>query len=414
MAETSPGDAAATERLHSYWVHGEGAAKIRWGQPGDFDRCTAELGKYIKDPQGYCNLAHKEATGMYPAQHAAMEKHAGRAAPMADSKPYGDVKYADPKNGKYPVDTADHAKAAWAYINQDKNAAEYPMNGVALAAVKAAIMAACKHFGIDVADSSAPASRSEAVFFRTYDLEDIRIIKRAEGDGSGRLVEAYAAVFNVPAEIRDHEGHYNEENDPTAFNRSIDHASRASRSPFRCIYNHGMTLHGTPAERFSIPIGTPEEVRAETRGLLTRTLYNKTPLADEILEAVMSGGITAQSYSGRIIRSTPQLRAGEKYRPRGGQLTTVRRMELGLREYGPTPFPAFSGAEILGVRMSTPGQFGQDPDEEQDPGTAPDDAPAAGDPLSRTDGDEHSARYHQHSLYEMESRKLREAAGLVW
>ena len=31
----------ATERLHEYWVHGEGAAKIRWGDAGDFDRCVA-------------------------------------------------------------------------------------------------------------------------------------------------------------------------------------------------------------------------------------------------------------------------------------------------------------------------------------------------------------------------------------
>lgn len=349
-AVTNPG---GTERLHAYWVHGEGAAKIRWGEDNDFARCVAELGKYIRDPQGYCNLAHKAATGMYPAQHAAMEKKAGRA---------------------------DMAKQ-------------------------------------DVVDKPAAATpRAEAVFFRTYELEDIRVIRRAEGDGSGRLVEAYAAVFNVPAEIRDREGHYNEENDPTAFNRSIDHAVRASRSPFRCIYNHGLTIHGTPAERFSIPIGTPEEVRAETRGLLTRTRYNETPLADEVLEAITSGGITAQSYSGRIIRSSPQLRAGEKYRPRGGQLQTVRRLELGLREYGPTPFPAFSGAEILGVRMSTPGSWSPDPDEqeEQDPGTAPDDAPAAGDPLSRDDGDEHSARYHQHQLFLLESQKKREAAGLVW
>lgn len=68
-----------TERLHEYWVHGEGAAKIRWGAPGDFDRCVLELGKYIRDPQGYCNLAHHAALGIYPATHAAEIKHAGRA-----------------------------------------------------------------------------------------------------------------------------------------------------------------------------------------------------------------------------------------------------------------------------------------------------------------------------------------------
>jgi HK97 family phage prohead protease len=416
MAETSPRDVQATGRLHAYWVHGEGAAKIRWGEGGDYDRCVVELGKYIKDPHGYCAKAHKEATGMWPAQHAALEKHAGRAA-MADKKPYGDVTYADPKNGKYPVDTEAHARAAWSYVNMPKNASQYPMNGVTLAEVKAKIMAACKKFGVDVSsDSSAPASRAE--FMRMYPLEDMHIIRSEQG-GDGRTVEAFAAVFDQQAEISDHEGHYLEEIDRSAFNRAIDHA-RASRGglpgAIKVLYNHGMTIQGTPSERFSVPIGVPVEVRAEARGLLTRTRYSETPLADEILESVRAGSITSQSFTGRIIRSTPQLARGDKYRPRQGELTVVRRTELGFREYGPVLWPAYTGAEILGVRMSTPGQFGPDPDEheEQDPGTAPDDAPAAGDPLSRTDGDEHSARYHQHQLFLLESQKRREAAGLVW
>ena len=63
-------------------------------------------------------------------------------------KPYGDVEYADPKNGKYPIDTAAHVKAALSYIGQEKNAAEYPLNGVTLASVKANIEAAAKKFGI--------------------------------------------------------------------------------------------------------------------------------------------------------------------------------------------------------------------------------------------------------------------------
>jgi hypothetical protein len=178
-----------------------------------------------------------------------------------------------------------------------------------------------------------------------------------------------------------------------------------------------MTIMGTPSDRGSIPIGTPEEVRAETRGLLTRTRYNETSLADDVLEAIRSGGITAQSYTGRILRSSPELRRGEKYRPgRDGRLITVRRLELALREYGPTPFPAFSGAEILGVRMSTPGEYAPDPDEQEE-ALPPDGEPAAGDSLARADdgdGDEHSARYHQHALYSLRSKERREAAGLVW
>jgi phage head maturation protease len=338
---------------------------------------------------------------------------------MADSKPYGDVKYADPKNGKYPIDTAAHAKAAWDYVIVQKNADQYPVNGVALAPVKAAIMAACKHFGIDVAadDSKQPASRAE--FRRTYPLEGLNIIRAADG-GNGRTVEAFAAVFNEPAEIQDHEGHYIEVIDPTAFDSAIEFAGR-NKGGFaqnvKVIYNHGRTNDGLPSERFQMPIGVPVYIKAESGGVLTRTLYNETQLAEEVLENIRAGSITSQSFVGRIIRSDPQLGRGARYRPdAAGNLRTVRRMKLGLREYGPVLWPAYSGADILGVRMSTPGSFSPDPDEheEQDPGTPPDEGPAAGDPLSRTEGEEHSARYHQHALYAMRSRELREKAGLDW
>src|SRR6266699_2752412 len=74
---------------------------------------------------------------------------------MADSnKPYGNVAYADPKNGKYPIDTAAHAKAAWSYVNMPKNAAQYPLNGVTLSSVKARIKAACAKFGIDISEGN--------------------------------------------------------------------------------------------------------------------------------------------------------------------------------------------------------------------------------------------------------------------
>jgi hypothetical protein len=182
----------------------------------------------------------------------------------------------------------------------------------------------------------------------------------------------------------------------------------------KVLYNHGMTINGTPSERFSMPIGVPVDIRAEARGLLTRTRYSETPLADEVLESIRAGSITSQSFTGRIMRSDPQLRAGDRHRPRSGQLTTVRRTELGLREYGPVLWPAYTGAEILGVRMSTPGGA-LDPDEEEindAEGTPPDDGPAAGDPPAQED--EHSARYHQHQLYVLRSQELREEAGLVW
>jgi hypothetical protein len=38
---------------------------------------------------------------------------------------YGDVKFADPTNNKYPIDTEEHVRAAWGYIHHKDNAAEY-------------------------------------------------------------------------------------------------------------------------------------------------------------------------------------------------------------------------------------------------------------------------------------------------
>lgn len=146
----------------------------------------------------------------------------------------------------------------------------------------------------------------------------------------------------------------------------------------KVLWNHGRDLSGAASDRFSMPIGVPVDIRAESRGLLTRTRYSETPLADEVLENIRAGSITSQSFTGAIMRSTPQLRRGDRHRPdSAGNLKTVRRTELGLREYGPVLWPAYSGAEIMGVRMSTPGSYGQDQDEEQDPGTSLDGEPAA-------------------------------------
>ena len=45
MADTTP-SVGNTEQLMRYWAEGKGATKIRWGQPGDFDRCVEQLSKY--------------------------------------------------------------------------------------------------------------------------------------------------------------------------------------------------------------------------------------------------------------------------------------------------------------------------------------------------------------------------------
>jgi len=221
MADIHPGNA---ERLHEYWVHGEGAAKIRWGEPDDFARCTRQLIEHAQftpeQAHGYCNLAHKAALGFYPATHAAMEKKVRRsavadtkaqdydadgldsswdgdhsdlpdlhglqmhhfeqaAADMGMSAPGGDVSRAMPKLGtgarfkklksSLAAKGAHDPGALAAYIGRKKfGRAKF---------TKLAAKARGAHGGGGV-------SRT---LTRPWPLTDIRIVSRAGGDGSGRV-----------------------------------------------------------------------------------------------------------------------------------------------------------------------------------------------------------------------------------
>jgi len=73
--EATPNDVENTERLMRYWAEGPGAAKIRWGVAGDFDRCRLHLGKYVSPGQldGLCSNLHQRATGARPG-HAPTEQ----------------------------------------------------------------------------------------------------------------------------------------------------------------------------------------------------------------------------------------------------------------------------------------------------------------------------------------------------
>lgn len=181
------------------------------------------------------------------------------------------------------------------------------------------------------------------LFARSWALDDIQILRTADGHGDGRTVEAYAAVFDTPAEIRDQHGHYNEVIARTAFARTLSHGI----DRVGVFYNHALTMHGTPAEGAnSVPIGSPVSIVADGRGLRTVTRYNKSDLAEHVLEAIRAGDIRGYSFRGGIFKSDP----ARLPRARAGALPTVTRTELGLREYGPTPMPAYRDAGILAVR----------------------------------------------------------------
>ena len=70
--------------------------------------------------------------------------------PERGEKEYGDVKFADPVNNKYPIDTEEHVRAAWSYINQRDNAAKYEKKEAEL--IKDRIKRAAKKFDIEIDD----------------------------------------------------------------------------------------------------------------------------------------------------------------------------------------------------------------------------------------------------------------------
>jgi len=94
--------------------------------------------------KGYPNRA--KALTLQQALYANVPE--ARQAAATAPKPYGNVTYADPKNGKYPIDSEEHVRAAWSYINVAKNAAKYPLNGVTLDSVKSKIRGAMKRHGV--------------------------------------------------------------------------------------------------------------------------------------------------------------------------------------------------------------------------------------------------------------------------
>lgn len=77
--------------------------------------------------------------------------------PEGGKKKYGNVAFADTANSKYPIDTEEHVRAAWNYINKPKNAAKY--SATDLKTIKSKIVRAWKK----LIDPKGPPSAAKMV-----------------------------------------------------------------------------------------------------------------------------------------------------------------------------------------------------------------------------------------------------------
>jgi len=70
--------------------------------------------------------------------------------PEEGERRYGDVEFADPTNKKYPIDSPEHIRAAWSYINHKDNDAKYDKDEVTR--IKDSIKRAAKEKGVVISE----------------------------------------------------------------------------------------------------------------------------------------------------------------------------------------------------------------------------------------------------------------------
>ena len=119
--------------------------------------------------------------------------------PKAGIAEYGNVTFADAKNKKYPIDTADHVRAAWNYIAKEANAAKYEPDEVSQ--IKSKIVSAWKK----LIDKAGPPSAGKAIELAALDSgEDIAVLPgysvKAIGNDDG-WVGGYLVKFGGDGDL---------------------------------------------------------------------------------------------------------------------------------------------------------------------------------------------------------------------
>ena len=108
--------------------------------------------------------------------------------PQRGKEEYGDVEFADERNKKYPINDEGHIRAAWNYINKEKNAAEYSAEDVSK--IKAKIIAAWKK---KINKAGPPSAVHKSFFFNFF-----KSIKKGEIPpkiGDKKMIDGKEYIF---------------------------------------------------------------------------------------------------------------------------------------------------------------------------------------------------------------------------
>lgn len=170
------------------------------------------------NPDARITLAKADKSGALQIVEKVSERSDSDPAEGEDK--YGDVTFADPTNKKYPIDTVEHIRAAWNYINKPKNAGKYSAKDAA--AIKRRIVAAWKA-KIDkdgppsAAKTTEKAMASEDLHKGLYDVSRLadllqslfwcynssKLEAEMEGDGSSVPGQLRGACVTIARSLRD-------------------------------------------------------------------------------------------------------------------------------------------------------------------------------------------------------------------
>jgi HK97 family phage prohead protease len=248
---------------------------------------------------------------------------------MTDNAPYGDVAYGDPgyqKDGKkrYPIDTADHVRAAWSYINQADNAKLYSSEH--LAAIKGRIKGAAKRLGVEIADTQNRAASGVVYIPSVVYTRDSAV---AAVNTKQRVIDVLAVPWNKESDdpVPFEEGMYRERFAVGAF----DHLEA---NPGRISVNVGHNR--------ADPIGKVEDLNVRhPAGLMAQLKIAAIPRGDDVLQLAEEGMLSPSiGY---------YTKPGGYRKSRRAGVVEVR--QAWLDHIGLVGVPAYSGAQVIDVRQ---------------------------------------------------------------
>lgn len=146
----------------------------------------------------------------------------------------------------------------------------------------------------------------------------------ARATGDGLTLDGYAAVFNQPADIYDHRGHYSETIERGAFRKTLQENKPA------VLFEHGRhPLIG------SMPIAQLTKASEDTRGLHVRARVFDNWMTRPIIDAIQGRAIEGMSIQMQVTR--------EAWSP-DHTLRAVH--EVKLIEVSPVLQPAYTGTSL--------------------------------------------------------------------